>query len=612
MSRPDCISNRNIKIIAAYTKSKTGSFEPLFQDLAYPTDHYASAEEFFLNEDEWTSFENFETIFRRAKDLVGEPHFYFNCGASSARFGSWGRFHYFLRIFTSPDDGYKRLPFFNKNFNDTKEIIVVQPPYYDPRIRKKKVVLQVIFHDDFDPNRDYLGDPYLRGILSSIPTLWGLPPAWIRQPVNPYDPVRLFNEDPDLIPLRLEAQWEGDILTVRDPGSGKRIDVGKRVLLLPEQINGQSIFLGKYQELGPGAEALGRDGHTGVLITRTLTHGPRILAKKGEIFMAPYSVLVVTYERFSLANRARQALRFRRPARDQEQELMDTIEQLRKSIAEKNQAYRMLQLAHQELSRAKAELDLYARHLEEKVRERTQELQQAQRELILLNQELKGRVERQVEELRRFDELRRYLSPRLAEQILEHGGSLGRQFKRKFMTVVFTDIRGFSNITDSLEAEEIFHLLNGYLTEMVEIIHRHEGTLNKVMGDGLVIFFGDPVEMEDHALRAVRMAVEMQKKVAELQKEWEGFGHKLGVGIGINTGYMTVGSLGSDILKDYTVIGNQVNIAARVEAMAGPGQILITHRTYNQIKDAIEAKEFGEVRVKGFHLPVKVYEVRHW
>jgi len=108
----------------------------------------------------------------------------------------------------------------------------------------------------------------------------------------------------------------------------------------------------------------------------------------------------------------------------------------------------------------------------------------------------------------------------------------------------------------------------------------------------------------------VRMAVDMQRKVARLQNEWKSFGHPIGVGIGINTGFMTLGSIGSDHFKDYTVIGTQVNLAARLESMARPGQILVAHRTYSRAKNHVEAEAIGEIKVKGIHAPVMVYDVK--
>ena len=178
------------------------------------------------------------------------------------------------------------------------------------------------------------------------------------------------------------------------------------------------------------------------------------------------------------------------------------------------------------------------------------------------------------------------------------------------MTVLFSDIRGFSSLTESIEPEEIFHLMDRYLSEMINLIHRYDGTLNKIIGDGLLVFFGDPIPMEDHGKRAVLMAIDMQKKVVELKDDWLHFGHELGVGIGINSGYMTVGNIGSDIHRDYTVIGNQVNVAARLESQAKSGQILVSHRTYSRVGDLVEVENIGEVRVKGIHSPVVTYNVK--
>ncbi|MBW1732316.1 MAG: hypothetical protein JRH08_15385 [Deltaproteobacteria bacterium] len=612
MTRPDCVSNRNIKIIATYTRSRIGDWGPLFHGLPYPTKEYSSPAEFFLDEDEWTTYENFERIFRKAKELVDEPHFYFNCGASCGTMGSWGRLNYFVRIFSSPQDGFHRLPFFNKTFNDTKEIRIVRPAFYDPDIQKIRLVLQVRFHEDFDPNRDYIGDPFLRGIISSIPTLWNLSPATIKQPLNPYDPVRLFNHEPEFMPYELDAKMEDGRLTVRDPISGERIVAGKEVLLLPERINGQSVYLGRYVEPDQATPSRMPDEATAILITRTISTRTRILLKEGEIFSAPYFILDVSFERFSLFKRLVQAFRVRRSPEETDKILIESIDRLRENMEAKHEAYRALEKTNEELKQAKEELRNYATYLEQRVEQRTAELARARAELLELTNSLKNKMNQQVQELERHKELRRYLSPKLAERILTEGGSFAQTLQRKFMTVVFSDIRGFSAITDSLEPEEIVYLLNSYHSEMIKIIHKYDGTLNKIMGDGLVIFFGDPIHMNDHADRAVRMAMDMQIKVQELKKQWRAFGHDLGVGIGINTGYMTVGNIGSEALRDYTVIGNQVNIAARLEQMAKPDQILITQRTLAHLTKQIPAQLIGEIEVKGIHTPIKVYTVSNF
>jgi class 3 adenylate cyclase len=177
------------------------------------------------------------------------------------------------------------------------------------------------------------------------------------------------------------------------------------------------------------------------------------------------------------------------------------------------------------------------------------------------------------------------------------------------MTVMFSDIRGFSALTENLEPEEIFQLLDHYVSQMTILVHQADGTLNKIIGDGLLIFFGDPVTMANHAQQAVKLAMEMQAKADELRHEWLQYGFDLGIGIGINTGYMTAGNIGSPIHRDYTVIGHQVNVAARLESMAKPGEILISQRTFSKVQDLVEAEFVGEIKVKGIQQPVRTYRV---
>ena len=609
MSRLDCISNRNIKIIATYVRGEVGTYQHLFEGLPFPAGEYSSPEDFFLTEDEWTTFDNFNQIFRRAKALVNEPDFYFNCGASSAKLRSWGRFHYFVRVFATPSDGFRKLPFFNKNFNDTKDIEIILPPAYDRPSGKIRTVLKIEYHSDLNPDEDFIGDPYLRGIISSIPTIWGLDPAVIKQTLAPYNPEILFNTEPEFIPYGLDVKMEGDVMTLNDPIHNSRRIVGEKVFLEPEQVNGQKVFLGKYVKRSDNFPPGSGDKKEAVLITQDVRIDNRTLIKAGDMFLAPYFILDITYDRASFFHHISQLFKIRAKDNDSGQELIDTINQLRKSMMTKNDAYQALEKTNAELIKAKARLDEYAQELEHRVVERTAELNRAQQDLVKLNRNLEEKVEGQVVQLERYNELRRYLSPKLTEQILTSGHTFGAEPQRKMMTVVFTDIRGFSGLTETLEPEEIFHLLGNYLSEMINIVHNHDGTLNKIMGDGLLIFFGDPIPMEDHAARAVQMAMDMQKKVTDLRDEWRQYSHDLGIGIGINTGFMTVGNIGSDMHRDYTVIGNQVNVAARLESTARAGQILISQRTYSRLKKTVEVKDIGDISVKGVHRPVKTYEV---
>jgi len=335
----------------------------------------------------------------------------------------------------------------------------------------------------------------------------------------------------------------------------------------------------------------------------------RVLLPAGDIFWAPCLILEISHERLSLRHRVSQVFRIDRRKSDSGEELGEIINQLRRSMASRNEAYLKLENTLSELMTAKASLDETNRELENRVEERTLELKQAQQELMLLNKNLEAKVQDQVMELERHNQLRRYLSPKLAEKILSSEDVLWTEPQRKLAAVIFTDIRGFSSLTDSVEPEELFHLLSRYHSEMIQLVHEYDGTLNKIVWDGLFIFFGDPIPMENHADRAVRMAVEMQRKATVLSDEWIRYGHPLGVGIGINSGYVTVGNVGSDAYRDYTVIGNQVNVAARLEAAAGPGQILISERTFPMLKDPVEVEAMGDFRVKGIHSPLKTYQV---
>jgi class 3 adenylate cyclase len=610
MSRTDCISNRNIKIITSYLADRTGHMDNLFHDLPYHSDRYGSPEAFFLNEDEWTTLDNFHTIFRRAKEISGEAYFYFNCGLSSASLRSWGRFEYFGRVFASPDDGFMRVSFFNNNINDTKEIEVVIPPHHDKSTGKTRVVLKVEYHDDIEVEKDYIVDPYRRGIISSIPTVWGLGPADIKQPLYPYDPEKLFREEQELSCYGLNARMEGEKLFITDPKDGKSRIVGKKVILKSEIIDGKRLFLGKCLDITEASKEISGEKREAILITDTIYGDGHILFRAGEIFKAPYFIMDITYDRVSLINRLSQVFRVGRHQDVSEKYLIDTINRLRETIKARNKAYHALKVANDELKESRDRFIEYNRTLQLRVEERTTELVKAQDELIALNHGLEEKVNKQVEELKRYNDLRRYLSPKLTEKILSSGCVPGGQPQRKMMTVMFSDIRNFSTLTDSLEPEELFHLLDQYLAEMTALIHHYEGTLNKIIGDGMLIFFGDPIPMEDHAQRSVLMAIDMQKKAAELKGEWMHYGYELGMGIGINTGYMTVGNIGSDMHMDYTVIGNQVNVAARLESLAKPGQILVSQRTYSRVSDIVDAEEMGEVKVKGIHTPVVTYNIK--
>jgi class 3 adenylate cyclase len=230
-------------------------------------------------------------------------------------------------------------------------------------------------------------------------------------------------------------------------------------------------------------------------------------------------------------------------------------------------------------------------------------------ELAKVNETLEQRVKAQVEQIQRLNSMKRYISPQIVEGLISEGTIIG-QVKRKNLTVFFSDIRDFTKMTDVMEPEELLEMLNKYFSEMTEIVFKYGGTLDKFMGDGIMGFIGDPCEYSDHAQRAVKMAMEMQSKVEALNKEWLSYiPSPLQIGIGINTGYVTVGNIGSESHMDYTAIGRNVNLAARLQEEAKPGQILISQRTWSLIRDIVEAEKLGEIEAKGFDRPVTVYSI---
>ena len=206
---------------------------------------------------------------------------------------------------------------------------------------------------------------------------------------------------------------------------------------------------------------------------------------------------------------------------------------------------------------------------------------------------------------------RTYVSRQMLAQILENPKSLTLSGQRKELTIMFSDVRKFSTLSDKIEPEVIHHLLNMYFSRMTNIAFKYDGFVDKFIGDGLLCFFGDPIYRPDHALRAVKAAIEMQKAVREIGPEIQ---EKLGldpvvIRIGLNTGHVIVGNMGSAERMEYTVLGSDVNLAQRLESSATPGQIMISQKTYDQVKEHIEVRDMGEIQVKGFQRAIKVYEV---
>jgi PAS domain S-box-containing protein len=209
--------------------------------------------------------------------------------------------------------------------------------------------------------------------------------------------------------------------------------------------------------------------------------------------------------------------------------------------------------------------------------------------------------------------LAKYLAPQVYESIFTGQQDVKIVSKRKKLTVCFSDLVGFTEITDKMESEDLTHLLNHYLTEMSKIALQYGATVDKYVGDAIVMFFGDPTTLgiKEDALACVQMAIAMQKRVGELAHEWSNSGIEtpLRCRIGIHTGYCTVGNFGSEDRMDYTMVGGTVNLASRLEHEAPPGGVLISFETYAHVKDDVRCEERGHVQVKGIAQPVATYAV---
>ena len=230
-------------------------------------------------------------------------------------------------------------------------------------------------------------------------------------------------------------------------------------------------------------------------------------------------------------------------------------------------------------------------------------------ELGAWNRELEQRVQEQVEALDRMGRLRRFLSPQLAELVLDAGDDAFLQSHRREITVVFCDLRGFTSFAETVEPEDVMFVLGEYHQALGELVHRFEGTLERFTGDGLMVFFGDPLPCPDPCARGVRMAVAMREAVAGLAEGWRRRGHELGFGVGIAHGHATLGRIGFEGRSDYAAIGSVTNLAARLCGEAQPEQILVSPRVHAATDHLVTADCVGDLALRGFTRPVRAYNV---
>jgi class 3 adenylate cyclase len=244
----------------------------------------------------------------------------------------------------------------------------------------------------------------------------------------------------------------------------------------------------------------------------------------------------------------------------------------------------------------------------EKKRLRDQQAHHA-RALAEWNRTLEQRVAEQVGQVERLGRLKRFFSPQLAELIVTGGAADPLKSHRVEVTVVFLDLRGFTAFAEASEPEEVMEVLREFHAEMGRLILEHEGTLERFTGDGMMIFFNDPVPVPDAPERAIRMALAMRDRVQELDAGWRKRGHDLGVGIGIAQGYATIGAIGFEGRWDYGAIGTVTNLAARLCGEAKPAEVLVSRRVAGAVEDVAALEALGPLTLKGFARPVPAFRV---
>src|SRR5215468_8102445 len=226
-----------------------------------------------------------------------------------------------------------------------------------------------------------------------------------------------------------------------------------------------------------------------------------------------------------------------------------------------------------------------------------------------LNQQLEQRVADQVSEIERMGRLRRFLPPQVADLIVASGAEKQLESHRREITALYCDLRGFTGFSESSDPEDVMSLLREYHAAIGEIIVKYSGTLEHYAGDGVMVFFNDPIPVENPALQAVQTALEMRMAIGALTEKWRRLGHELGFGVGIAHGFATLGTIGFEGRFDYAAIGTVSNIASRLCDEAKPGQILISPRVLMEIEDAVAVEGVGNFALKGISRPLTAYNV---
>ncbi|HXX84520.1 MAG TPA: response regulator [Casimicrobiaceae bacterium] len=244
-----------------------------------------------------------------------------------------------------------------------------------------------------------------------------------------------------------------------------------------------------------------------------------------------------------------------------------------------------------------------------RIKELHDQVQNKTEELAALNRTLESRVAAQVDEIERVSRLKRFLAPQIAEMIVSSSEDGILQSHRRDIAVLFCDLRGFTAFAEVAEPEEVIGLLREYHGLLVPLVHGHEGTIDHFQGDGLMVFFNDPLPCPDPAQRAVQLALSMHEVVACFAEDWRARGRQIGFGAGIAQGFATLGQIGVKGCAVYSAIGTVANVASRLSAEAKDGQTLVTARVAAAVRDIVDAENLGSMMLKGLSRPTEVCNI---
>jgi len=569
--------------------------EQLGRDPSIISERTGLSREELTDRREYVDLPTSKIVFSAVKEIIGDsdPVIFYDIGREAARLRALDLLHDIGASLGNVEENVRFIPRFNRKFNNVFDMVVCG-------VSDHSAVVLIYYKNKFDNLWFYDQCPWNKGNIAAIHTAWDLPYMDIEEPLCRFSLDEIFR---DYAFLDHSYRCEDGRAFLGDEPFAVKVHIGK------EKLNRSVDRLGRMNPLNrkgapiavltnQGYEILKLDNPagqsdipSGMLITKDTVVSNRLTLKKGQIFGAPYCRLNLRWQRKKqlLGTLLNKTVR----KHQNSGRLLEHLEkELEANILQKQELIR----SREELQAAHKRLKDYTERLEHMVLERTRELE-AEKEKVLNAQKL----------------LSRYLAPQLAKKILEGQIEIVWGHHRKKLTMFFSDIKDFTQTTDSMEPEDMAGLLNEYLAHMIEIVHKYEGTLAHIIGDALFVFFGAPEHSTDknHALECVHMAMEMQVQMKALQKKWlaDGIEDPLKIRCGINTGMATVGGYGSKDRREYTAMGTQVNLTSRLESACEPGGILISHSTWALVKGKIRCEPMGQVTMKGFHRPMRTYGV---